>query len=33
MSLMSFTGRKPNLLDETARHCRQLKLPHPILSG
>ena len=32
MSLMTFTGRKPNLLDETPRHCRQLKLPHPILS-
>jgi glutamate synthase (NADPH/NADH) large chain len=32
MSLMSFTGRKPNLLDETPRHCRQLKLPHPILT-
>jgi len=32
MSLMSFTGRKPNLLEETPRHCRQLKLPHPILT-
>lgn len=31
MSLMSFTGRKRNLLDETPEHCRQLKLPHPIL--
>ena len=32
MSLMSFTGRKRNLLDETPEHCRQLKLPHPILT-
>ncbi len=32
MSLMAFTGRKPNLLEETPRHCRQLKLPHPILT-
>ncbi len=32
MSLMTFTGRKPNLLEETPRHCRQLKLPHPILT-
>ncbi len=32
MSLMSFTGRKPNLLGETPQHCRQLKLPHPILT-
>jgi glutamate synthase domain-containing protein 2/glutamate synthase domain-containing protein 1/glutamate synthase domain-containing protein 3 len=33
MSLMSFTGRERNLLDETPEHCRQLKLPHPILSN
>jgi glutamate synthase (NADPH/NADH) large chain len=33
MSLMAFTGRKPNVLDETPRHCRQLKLPHPILTN
>ncbi len=32
MSLMSFTGRRRNLLDETPQHCRQLKLPHPILT-
>jgi len=32
MSLMSFVGRKRNLLDETPEHCRQLKLPHPILT-
>jgi len=31
MSLMSFTGREGNLLDETPGHCRQLKLPHPVL--
>lgn len=31
MSLMNFVGKKPNLLDETPEHCRQLKLPHPIL--
>ncbi len=33
MSLMAFTGRKPNVLDETPQHCRQLKLPHPILTS
>ena len=33
MSLMSFTGKKRNLLDETPEHCRQLKLPHPILTN
>jgi len=33
MSLMAFTGRKPNALDETPQHCRQLKLPHPILTS
>ncbi len=33
MSLMSFTGREQNLLDETPEHCRQLKLPHPILTN
>ncbi len=32
MSLMSFTGRQHNLLEETPRHCRQLKLHHPILT-
>ncbi len=33
MSLMSFAGRQRNLLDETPEHCRQLKLPHPILTN
>ncbi|NBB96300.1 MAG: glutamate synthase large subunit [Planctomycetes bacterium] len=33
MSLMSFTGKQRNLLDETAEHCKQLKLPHPILTN
>ena len=33
MSLMSFTGREGNLLDETPEHCRQLKLSHPVLSN
>ncbi|OHB49821.1 MAG: glutamate synthase subunit alpha [Planctomycetes bacterium GWF2_41_51] len=33
MSLMGFTGKKLNLLDETPQHCRQLKLPHPILTN
>ncbi|MBN1407049.1 MAG: glutamate synthase large subunit [Calditrichaceae bacterium] len=33
MSLMSYTGRQRNLLDETPEHCRQLKLYHPILTN
>ena len=33
MSLMSFTGKQRNLLEETPEHCRQLKLPHPILTN
>ena len=33
MSLMSFTGTQQNLLDESPAHCRQLKLPHPILTN
>ncbi|MBN1510126.1 MAG: glutamate synthase large subunit [Sedimentisphaerales bacterium] len=33
MSLMAFTGRKPNVLDERPQHCRQLKLPHPVLTN
>ncbi|MBN1343577.1 MAG: glutamate synthase large subunit [Phycisphaerae bacterium] len=33
MSLMQFTGKQRNLLDETPEHCRQLKLPHPILTN
>ena len=33
MSLMSFTGRQRNLLAESPEHCRQLKIPHPILTN
>jgi len=33
MSLMNFVGKKPNILDESPKHCRQLKLPHPILTN
>jgi len=33
MSLMSFTGKQRNLLEETPEHCRQLKLAHPILTN
>ncbi len=33
MSLMAFTGKKRNILTETPEHCRQLKLPHPILTN
>ena len=33
MSLMSFIGKQRNLLSETPRHCRQLKMPHPILTN
>ena len=33
MSLMAYTGRAGNLLDETPEHCRMLKLPHPILAN
>ena len=33
MSLMSYTGKEHNLLEETPEHCRQLKLPHPILTN
>ena len=33
MSLMMFTGKKRNILEETPEHCRQLKLPHPILTN
>ena len=33
MSLMSFTGKQQNLLDEGPAHCHQLKLPHPILTN
>lgn len=33
MSLMMFTGKRRNILAETAEHCRQLKLPHPVLTN
>ena len=33
MSLMSFIGREQNLLEETPKHCHQLKLAHPILTN
>jgi len=33
MSLMSFVGKRRNLLAETPAHCRQLKLPHPVLAS
>jgi glutamate synthase (NADPH/NADH) large chain len=33
MSLMNFVGKKLNILDESPQHCRQLKLPHPILAN
>ena len=33
MSLMSFVGRERNLLSETNKHCRQLKLSHPVLTN
>lgn len=33
MSLMTFTGKQRNLLDETPEHCRQLKLTRPILTN
>jgi glutamate synthase domain-containing protein 2/glutamate synthase domain-containing protein 1/glutamate synthase domain-containing protein 3 len=33
MSLMMFTGKRLNILEETAQHCKQLKLPHPVLTN
>ncbi len=33
MSLLAFTGKSRNLLDETPEHCKQLQLPHPILTN
>ncbi len=33
MSLMGFGGKSRNLLTESPEHCRQLKLPHPILTN
>ena len=31
-SLFTYLGREPNLLDETPRHCRLLKLKQPVLT-
>jgi len=33
MSLLAFTGKARNLLDESPEHCKQLLLPHPILTN
>ncbi|MHC4259669.1 MAG: glutamate synthase central domain-containing protein, partial [Planctomycetota bacterium] len=33
MSLMMFTGKKRNILEQTPQHCRRLKLPHPVLTN
>jgi glutamate synthase domain-containing protein 2/glutamate synthase domain-containing protein 1/glutamate synthase domain-containing protein 3 len=33
MSLMMFIGKKRNILEESPQHCRQLKLPHPVLAN
>lgn len=33
MSLMSFIGKKLNILEETPEHCKQLKLSHPVLTN
>ncbi|NLF30898.1 MAG: glutamate synthase large subunit, partial [Planctomycetes bacterium] len=33
MSVMSYTGKRRNLLDESPEHCRQLKLAQPILTS
>ena len=33
MSLMSYMGRQRNLLAESPEHCKQLRLPHPILTN
>ena len=33
MSLMTFAGKRRNLLAETAEHCRQLKLSQPIMTN
>jgi glutamate synthase (NADPH/NADH) large chain len=32
-SLFTYLGREPNLLDETPRHCRLLKLERPVLTN
>ncbi len=33
MSLYCSLGKEPNILDETAEHCRHIHLKHPILSN
>jgi len=33
MSLMVFAGKRPDFLEESPAHCRQLKLPHPVLTN
>ncbi|MFW6132781.1 MAG: glutamate synthase large subunit [Planctomycetota bacterium] len=33
MSLTLYTGKRRNILEEGPEHCRQLKLPHPILTN
>ena len=33
MSLMLFVGKRRCVLEETPEHCRQLKVPHPILTN
>jgi glutamate synthase (NADPH/NADH) large chain len=33
MSLVTFIGKRRNMLDETPEHCHQLTLPHPILTN
>lgn len=33
MSLMMYTGKRRNILDESPEHCKQLRLPHPILTN
>ena len=32
MSLISFVGGSENLLEESAKHCRQIEIPHPVLT-
>ncbi len=32
MSLVTFSGRQKNLLEETPDHARRLRLPHPVLT-
>ena len=33
MSVMAFTGRERNMLDETPKHCHQIKLLYPVLTN